>query len=157
MSLLRPGSKPVLPRSALPALAVLAVTLAAAGCSSRPDGTTSFIWSNEPYHVAAAQPRPEMEDDGREGQLPPPMSRRREPDDPSEPYSPNYGSKPAAARAPVATAPLADTSRAASAATTAAPAATWSADAAASPDATRLPDDLPPAFRRRLASALGDE
>ena len=33
----------------------------------------------------------ELEDDGLPPQVPPPVNRKREPDDPREPYSPNYG------------------------------------------------------------------
>jgi hypothetical protein len=76
--------------------------------------------------AAAPVPVPVVvEDDGREGQLPPPRSIRHEPDDPTEPFSPNYGTAPR-----------------------------HRADAA--PHKAAIPLDLPPAFRRQLASALGE-
>ena len=162
MYLLRPGVMPVLRRVALPAMAVFAAASLTGGCSSRPDGTTSFIWSNQQaYHVAAAPPRPvEMEDDGREAQVAPPASIRKQPDDPREPYSPNYGS--ATPASPVTTPARAAAARAASAAAPE-PAATGTMSRDTSPGMSRgmsrdaVPDDLPPAFRRRLASAVGQD
>jgi hypothetical protein len=46
----------------------------------------------------ASQMRPqvEIEGDGLEGQLPPRRSANKAPDDPREPFSPNYGSVPPA-------------------------------------------------------------
>jgi hypothetical protein len=45
-----------------------------------------------PRQSAAAVPIPvEMEDDGRPAQLPPRVDVRAAPDDPSQPWSPNYG------------------------------------------------------------------
>jgi hypothetical protein len=41
----------------------------------------------------------EIEGDGLEGQRPPRRRASDVPDDPTEPYSPNYGSVPAAAEA----------------------------------------------------------
>lgn len=141
MSPLRSGVEPVPPRMAVSAIAVFAAALLAGGCSSRPDGTTSFIWSNDrqPYHVAAAVPVPvEIEDDGREGQVPPPRAIRQEPDDPREPYSRNYG-KVAAPPAPTTPAARA-----------AAPAPDGSRQAARA-------DEPSPVLRRKLASALPEE
>lgn len=43
---------------------------------------------------------PEVEDDGLPSQVPPPANRRREADDPREPYSPNYGAPVTPAAAP---------------------------------------------------------
>lgn len=137
-------------RPALSAMAVLAAALMSSGCSSRPDGTTSFIWSEparQPYHVAAAPPRPvDLEDDGREAQAPPPRRIRQEPDDPTEPYSRNYGAAPSrrADAAPRAGVPDAGSATVAK------------AGAAPASDPARIPEDLPPGFRRRLAAA-GDE
>ncbi len=110
----RTGSQPVSMRAApwalaraaaqpamVPVMAALTAALLASGCSSKPSGTsTSYVWpGSTPYHVAAAPPvpapRPEVEDDGREAQMPPPRRIRQEPDDPREPYSRNYGSVPA--------------------------------------------------------------
>ena len=145
MSPLRSGVEPVPPRMAVAAIAVFAAALLAGGCSSRPDGTTSFIWSNDrqPYHVAAAVPVPvEIEDDGREGQVPPPRAIRREPDDPREPYSRNYGK--------VAAPPAPTTPAARAAAPAPAPAPDGSRQAARA-------DEPSPVLRRKLASALPEE
>ena len=48
------------------------------------------------------EPRPrwvDLEDDGREPQVPPPRRENRDSDDPTEPFSPNYGSRPVRAEA----------------------------------------------------------
>lgn len=92
-----------------------------AGCSS----TTATVPAGM-VQTAAAETRPrwvDLEEDGREPQVPPPRRLDREADDPTEPFSPNYGS--------------ASLRRAASA-------------------PHRLPDDLPPDFLRRLASAAAE-
>jgi hypothetical protein len=77
---------------------VLLISLAAAslgGCSSvapLPDsGLISAFASSQPR-----QPRPqvEIEDDGQEGQRPPPMRMFQREDDPTQPFSPNYGEVP---------------------------------------------------------------
>lgn len=139
---LRPGFAPVLRRAVVPTLSALAALLSS-GCSTRPDGTTSFIWSDpprQPYHVAAVPvPRPaDIEDDGREAQAPPPRRIREVPDDPTEPYSRNYGSA-----APRRTAETSVTGPGSAALRAAAP--------------NTIPADLPPAFRDKLVSALGNE
>jgi hypothetical protein len=89
-----------------------------------------------PYHVAAdATRKPDLEDDGREAQIPPPRKSQPEPDDPREPWSRNYGSQPPVQRAdapPAARNGLGPIQRGA------------------------MPADLPPAFRRQLASALDE-
>lgn len=66
-------------------------------------------------------PRVAMEDDGLPAQTPPLRRTKTGPDDPSEPFSPNYGPPPLPSqhRSPAPT----------------------------------LPADLPPAFRRQIASA----
>lgn len=51
-----------------------------------------------------AQRKADVEDDGLPSQTPPLKSRRTEPDDPREPFSPNYGS-PAGTPRPAAPAP----------------------------------------------------
>jgi hypothetical protein len=73
----------------------------------------------------AGRPRVEMEADGLPAQAPPLRREPSAPDDPSEPFSPNYGPRPAAAPSVKAV------------------------------TRTIIPNDLPPAFRRRLASAVG--
>jgi len=67
--------------------------------------------------------RVEIEDDGMEAQPPPPMVRKREPDDPSEPFSPNYGRFKSLKRADAGGAPV------------------------------QIPNDLPADFRNKLAKA----
>jgi hypothetical protein len=109
---------------------VLMTAVATGGCAKTPSGDTAWVWpGSEPYKVAAAPaPRaPDIEDDGREAQLPPLRKAQPEPDDPNEPFSPNYGKQPLAR--PVSRGGLA---------------------------AGSIPDDLPPAFKRRLADAVQD-
>ena len=49
-----------------------------------------------PAQVAMSAPQPiELEDDGLAVQAPPQARKNTEPDDPSEPFSPNYGPAPA--------------------------------------------------------------
>lgn len=73
--------------------AVVSLALVLGGCAAEP----------QPYRVAGpvrdAPPnsiRVEIEDDGLPAQIAP-RHRRAMPDDPSEPWSPNYGSSPPAA------------------------------------------------------------
>ncbi len=78
-------------------IAVAAVALSVAGCATDEE----FRREREAYmrHVQAQQqamaaPRfrePELEEDGLPSQVAPPANRCREADDPSEPFSPNYG------------------------------------------------------------------
>jgi hypothetical protein len=49
-----------------------------------------------------ASPQVEIEGDGLEAQRPPRQRANTEPDDPSEPFSPNYGSVPLSDPAPPA-------------------------------------------------------
>jgi len=117
---------------AMPCVAslLLMTAVATGGCAKTTTGETAWVWpGSEPYNVAAAPaPRaPDIEDDGREAQLSPLRRAQPEPDDPNEPFSPNYGKQPLAqtvSRGGLATGPI--------------------------------PDDLPPAFRRRLADAVQD-
>lgn len=111
-----------------PAIAVLAGLLVS-GCNAHTQATADADWSmaGGAYRLAAPPPRQvEMEEDGQEAQLPPLRRAQPEPDDPSEPFSRNYGSAPA------------------------------SRNAALPPRTPVIPADLPPAFRRRLASAVAD-
>lgn len=111
-----------------PVVTVLAGVLVA-GCNAHTQAAADADWSmaGGAYRVAAPAPRQaEMEEDGHEAQLPPLRRARAEADDPREPFSRNYGNLPAE-RAARGTA-----------------------------KAQPIPDDLPPAFRRRLASAVGD-
>lgn len=128
MSSSRSGSLPDKSRRALAPASILAA-LALAGCGAHSQQARSPY--EPPQHVAAPPSQVVMEDDGREAQMPPPVRVRQVPDDPREPWSRNYGTVPAAK---------------ADAAITTSPARQRAA----------LPDDLPPAFRRQLVSALGD-
>jgi hypothetical protein len=106
MSSSRRGPRPGLCVVSLPFAALVAVA-ALAGCASgqartpdpqvRASASPRFVAANSGYRI-------EMEEDGLPAQTPPNM-RRAEPDDPSEPYSPNYGragSEPAPPRKPLA-------------------------------------------------------
>ncbi|MFN3869344.1 MAG: hypothetical protein ACK4MF_09790 [Hyphomicrobiaceae bacterium] len=66
----------------------------AGGCSARSQYPAANVGAAEHHQVAVAAPREELEDDGLPVQRPPLLERRRLPDDPSEPFSPNYGSAP---------------------------------------------------------------
>ncbi len=99
MSPLRPVFPPAGGSVALIALAALL-----AGCSSSNTSENAAVWPwSAPQRVAAAVPvpekKPDLEDDGREAQVPPPRSIRNVPDDPSEPWSRNYGPQPLPRRA----------------------------------------------------------
>lgn len=90
MVALRAGMKPALSSCALAALTTLA------GCSSA--GTTSYTAQNPAIAPrTVAQAATVIEDDGLPAQAPPPARIRVMPDQPDEPFSPNYGgSNPAA-------------------------------------------------------------
>lgn len=81
----------------------LGAGLFAGGCASDQDHRAQAYAYSQQAHGAngpASQQRkaePELEDDGLPSQVPPPIHRRREADDPSEPYSPNYGNPHAGA------------------------------------------------------------
>jgi hypothetical protein len=67
----------------------LCIISLASGCAS----------SNQPTYVQSPPPEQAgqeviMEEDGRPAQIAPSHRIREQPDDPSEPFSPNYGSKP---------------------------------------------------------------
>lgn len=145
MSSLRSGSglKPVavrVPSNSGPALAIVAALLLG-GCAQSTSKSTAYdpSVSQPPYQVASETGRkPDLEDDGREAQLPPLKKARPEPDDPHEPWSRNYGSARTADAA--AGVPFDATPRAALGAIVRGP----------------VPSDLPPDFRRRLASAVDE-
>ena len=97
-------SRPGLPRArvtgALGLFAALLLSPALGACSTTGSTTQAPVWygASAPGQVAGlrAGPPVEVEDDGIEAQRPPPIHARRPPDDPTEPYSPNYGSVPRA-------------------------------------------------------------
>jgi hypothetical protein len=82
----------------------LGATLLAGGCASDQEYREyANAHERQAYYVTGphgAQGGParqrsvevELEDDGLPSQAAPPLDRRREPDDPREPFSPNYGS-----------------------------------------------------------------
>ena len=75
--------------AALRCAAPVCLALALAGCaaSSAADRYATASTGDKPARVA-------MEGDGLPAQVAPTASARRQPDDPSEPYSPLYGSRP---------------------------------------------------------------
>lgn len=81
----------------------LAALLAACSSSKQPEGPQVFAWlqpeppADAPIHSAAV----EIEDDGLPAQTPPSASIRQMPDDPTAPWSPNYGRSAADPIAPV--------------------------------------------------------
>jgi hypothetical protein len=80
---------------------VVVLALTSGGCSSaRVPQAQVFSWrlladTSEPAVQVAAKP-PEVEDDGVEVQPPPRRQAQPIPDDPREPFSPNYGRSPLA-------------------------------------------------------------
>jgi hypothetical protein len=82
--------------------AALLLTLTLGACSSAGTSIESASWS--PSQIAGPssamppatgmRPRVEIEGDGLEGQLPPRRRDKEATDDPSEPFSPNYGATP---------------------------------------------------------------
>ena len=106
-----------------PSLALLLVAFAG-GCGARSEYPAAAVGAPYPQEVAVPPaPREEREDDALPVQRPPLARSVRQPDDPSEPFSRNYGGPaPAAPRR-----------------------------------AAAIPDDLPPAFRKKLIVATGAE
>jgi hypothetical protein len=95
-----------------PSLALIVSAFVAGGCSHTPSSYEQPNWyagGPRPAPAVASVPI-EMEDDGRPGQLPPRAGGGRIPDDPREPWSPNYGgpATPVRAPVPVASAPATD-------------------------------------------------
>ncbi len=117
-------------RAATASLLAATTALCVAGCAA---DNHAYYADASPTHVARA-PSVEMEEDGMPSQAAPPARIRRMPDDPSQPYSRNYGGPN-----PAGTVPASPTVKA-------------SNDEA--PRRPAIPDDLPPAFRRQLAAAV---
>jgi hypothetical protein len=90
MRRLRRGSVPVGLRRLLAWLGPLGLAVALAGCATSSAGDTSASRTH------ASVERADMEDDGLPVQVAPSSAIRRETDDPSEPFSRNYGPKPPA-------------------------------------------------------------
>ncbi|HRK19531.1 MAG TPA: hypothetical protein PK970_11285 [Hyphomicrobiaceae bacterium] len=91
MSAYRIGREPksILP-SAARAFVFGAVAVAVTGCAANKQ--PSYVRGPDYQQMAAAQTRPvEMEDDGIPVQTPPVRAMKPEEDDPTQPWSPNYG------------------------------------------------------------------
>lgn len=85
---------------------VLALSLAAGGCAeSRSQYAETAHVRAVPPQVAQVQAEVDMEADGLPAQVPPLRRAKPLPDDPSEPYSPNYGNPAAQKRAEALLAP----------------------------------------------------
>jgi hypothetical protein len=70
----------------------LTAALALAGCASdEAHRREAYAQANAMRAMPPAQQPADVEDDGLPSQVPPPSNRKPEPDDPREPYSPNYG------------------------------------------------------------------
>lgn len=130
MCALAAGRSPVQKnRAAIARAAAAAMFAALGGCASHQNGASAQYPANG---VRVAQAVTEVEDDGLPAQTPPPARIREMADDPSEPFSRNYGGgNPSASAAP--------------------PAEEHAPKRAPNP---QIPSDLPPAFREKLAAAM---
>ena len=85
-------------------LMVLIPALMAGGCGHQNYNQQAGWYAGGPRQTAAVVPIPvDMEDDGRPAQLPPRADVRQTADDPTQPWSPNYGgpaTRPAVKQAP---------------------------------------------------------
>ena len=113
--------------------ATAAIFAALGGCAST---QTASNMQNAAIQTRVAQAVTEVEDDGLPAQTPPSPSIRTLADDPSEPFSRNYGgANPSAVSGPLAEpeqhTPL-------------------------HKNLPPLPNDLPPAFRKQLATAMAE-
>lgn len=113
------------------ALPVVAAALLSAGCANT---KASYSSAGVPAAYVAQGPSLPVESDGLPVQAPPSSMIRQMPDDPAQPYSPNYGGAN-----PASTVPSRSTIKASN---------------EAMPARDTIPADLPPAFRRQLAAAL---
>jgi hypothetical protein len=118
-------------RAAIVPLLVAAAALGQAGCATDNNAYNAGAPANIAY-VRQAAAVTEIEDDGLPSQAPPSALIHQMPDDPSEPYSRNYGGPNPAA--------LGNNP-------------TDKAGSVPLPAQAAIPADLPPAFRRRLAMA----
>ncbi len=108
-----------------------AAALLSAGCANT---KASYSSAGVPAAYVAQGPSLPVESDGLPVQAPPSSMIRQMPDDPAQPYSPNYGGAN-----PASTVPSRSTIKASN---------------EAMPARDTIPADLPPAFRRQLAAAL---
>lgn len=134
MCALQTGSSPVRDYRAFVARAAVAALMAAmGGCATNSSQSTAGY---PPSGVKMAQAAVDVESHGLPAQTPPPAGIRHLPDDPSEPFSPNYGGinpSAAAAQEPHEDPPQQH-----------------------APD-PKVPNDLPPVFRQKLVAALAQE
>lgn len=95
----RTGTMPVGALRLSVCTAMIAVTAVLGACSSSKQAATPEAqWrvNGPPTQLAqTAPPAVIIEDDGIEAQTPPRVRKQAEPDDPTEPWSPNYGTVPA--------------------------------------------------------------
>ena len=119
-------------RARLVPLAAPVAALALAGCATD-NNTYNAAYAGSPPAYVAERPAVEMEADGMPAQAAPAVRIRSLPDDPSEPFSPNYGgSNPANVRAE--------------------PVAQSASNEPTAPSS--IPADLSPAFRHQLVAAV---
>ncbi len=94
MFVLRSGRFPSNLLSALARITVLAVAVGLAACSTRqasaPRPHLNYV-AAKPQGLVPIPAKVELEDDGIEVQRPPVHHAYRRQDDPTQPYSPNYG------------------------------------------------------------------
>jgi hypothetical protein len=116
-------------RTAIVSSLVALAALCQGGCAA--SGNVHYATAPAVAAYAEQVPTTQTEGDGLPSQPPPAMRIRQMPDDPSEPYSRNYGgANPAAIGA-----------------------ASEEAARNSKPEAPVIPADLPPAFRHQLAEA----
>ncbi|SFV28123.1 hypothetical protein [Hyphomicrobium facile] len=117
-----------------------AVVISVAGCAT--DNEAYYAGSPPPAYVAQAPTvqTVQMEADGLPVQAAPSVRIRAMPDDPNEPFSPNYGgANPADRRSAPATVSRPNDTASTSTST---------------PMPVAIPADLPPSFRRQLVAAV---
>jgi len=78
---------------------VAGVSLIAAGCASSNTQNRTYAQVGMASYDRLGK-KPEIEDDGLPAQMPPARRQRTEPDDPREPFSPNYGARVSSIGAP---------------------------------------------------------
>lgn len=95
MTCLRSGWKPGMSRG-LCAGPVLLAAICLSGCGSSTATEKTVAWQLMPpeQRQPISKPLRDLEDDGMPAQTPPPLGVREKPDDPSQPWSPNYGVPP---------------------------------------------------------------
>lgn len=143
-----PGVAGVLGRSLRSATAISFFALSLAGCASTQNYQSAHV-GHPATRVAAAVT--EVEDDGLPAQAPPPSSVRHQPDDPSEPWSPNYGGANPSVGAHIPREPS-DYEPIHKPHAPTAPRGDDVADARGIRPS--VPSDLPPAFRQKLVAAM---